>query len=76
MEFRDGTSWWCEERCSKGEESEAIYEPSIFNPATGAPAALGRASHPAQRCVARLCRSLPAAGCMREWAHILVASAL
>ncbi|EFN56008.1 hypothetical protein CHLNCDRAFT_145404 [Chlorella variabilis] len=45
VEFRDGTSWWCEERCSKGEESEAIYEPSIFNPATASPSSSLTARH-------------------------------
>lgn len=34
MKFKDGGSWWCDnERCSSA--SKPVYEPAIFDPATG-----------------------------------------
>lgn len=33
VEFKDGTSWYCPEKCSKAEGP--LYEPTIFDPATG-----------------------------------------
>lgn len=34
-DFRDGTSWSCEEKCTKAEGWH--YEPTLFDPATGEP---------------------------------------
>lgn len=33
MDYGDGTSWYCEEKCSKAEVE--VFEPTIFDPATG-----------------------------------------
>ncbi|KAL4856170.1 Aldehyde oxidase 1 [Chlorella vulgaris] len=33
VEYGDGTSWYCKEKCSKAEVE--VFEPTIFDPATG-----------------------------------------
>ncbi|KAI3437758.1 hypothetical protein D9Q98_000206 [Chlorella vulgaris] len=33
VDYGDGTSWYCEEKCSKAEVE--VFEPTIFDPATG-----------------------------------------